>query len=189
MMGGFGILVITGIVGAVFAGAGALVAAVARHPGQAGVWAGVIAGAVLLAWGVFWFCVRSPAAVRERAAEPQPDRWWEGAEYVKAARKQAERAAKGKQAQALPAPQLPPGFSPEEELAVIRAELRQQEPQPPPVCTHPDPIRVDSRPTALKGPELVAWLCPDCDTQLGAGFRASELKPDGSWPPVRRRKR
>jgi hypothetical protein len=52
----------------------------------------------------------------------------------------------------------------------------------PPSCQHPGAVPVNN---ILTG-KLEAWLCPDCETQLDPGFRAAELKPDASWPPVRR---
>jgi len=52
----------------------------------------------------------------------------------------------------------------------------------PAACAHEGAVAVGS---AVLG--VLAWLCPDCGTQLDPGFRSSELRPDASWPPVRRR--
>jgi hypothetical protein len=54
--------------------------------------------------------------------------------------------------------------------------------QASPVCFHRAAVPVD-----LSTGERVAWWCPDCETQLDPGFRASELTPAASWAPIRRR--
>lgn len=58
-----------------------------------------------------------------------------------------------------------------------------QRPIPEPAaCAHANAVPVD-----LSTGERAAWWCPDCETQLDAGFRASELSPDGTWPPLRKK--
>jgi hypothetical protein len=74
---------------------------------------------------------------------------------------------------------LPAGFSVAEELAVIRAELRQQTAQKPPVCLHLGAVRVES---SLDNDQTLAWLCPGCGTQLPEGFGNSRRPCCGTAP-------
>jgi hypothetical protein len=58
---------------------------------------------------------------------------------------------------------------------VRQANAKRAKPQPPPqirqappACLHRNAVRVES---ALDADKTLAWWCPDCETQLGAGFR------------------
>jgi hypothetical protein len=100
------------------------------------VWWGIIAAAV-----VFWVCSKIPV---KPAPKAQPDRWWEGPEYQRAALKQAAK----------------------------RPAAEPLLPRPPdtPICLHLGAEPVHTLPTALRGPEVVAWWCQQCETQLPADF-------------------
>jgi hypothetical protein len=114
-------------------------------------------GAIAFVTVVIWLCRKyAYMAGPDPTALPQPDRWWEGPEYQRAALKQAAKRPAGE-------PLLP-------------------RPPDTPICLHRNAIRVES---VLDKDQTVAWWCPDCEETLDPGFRSSELKPD-RWPAVRK---